>query len=222
MNEEKNVWSDDDDFDTQMAKMEEKLSASRKHLEKLSDFEDDEKLEEKNEINSDKKLEDKDEINSENKVMGMNSNFESDNKLAEKNEINSENKVKKVKKDKKDKDENRDTFIKIRVTKSEKEQIRRKAKESNFTMSDYSRKLILKKKIAKPKYSHEHALMIATELRETKKALNKIGNNINQIAKLANTDSSLDDKNLNDLAKIRLDFDLLNDNLISLNRKTGA
>lgn len=179
MNEEKNVWSDDDDFDTQMAKMEEKLSASRKNLEKLSDFEDDEKLEEKNEINS-------------------------------------ENKVKK------DKDENRDTFIKIRVTKSEKEQIRRNAKESNFTMSDYSRKLILKKKITKPKYSHENAVMISNSLREAKKALNKIGNNINQIAKLANTDSSLDDKNLNDLAKIRLDFDLVNDNLISLNRKTGA
>ena len=155
--------------------------------------------------------------------LGVNSNFESekneinsDKKLEDKDEINSENKVKK------DKDENRDTFIKIRVTKSEKEQIRRKAKESNFTMSDYSRKLILKKKIAKPKYSHEDAVMIATELREAKKELNKIGNNVNQITKLANTDSSLDDKNLNDLAKIRLDFDLVNDNLISLNRKTGA
>lgn len=171
---------------------------------------------EKNEINSDKKLEDKDEINSENKVMGMNSNFESVNKLAEKNESNSENKVKRVKKDK---DENRDKFIKIRVTESEKEQIRRNAKESNFTMSDYSRKLILKKKIAKPKYSHEDALMIATELRETKKALNKIGSNINQIAKLANTNSSLSDEDLNVLARIRFDFDLVRSNL---NRKTGA
>lgn len=197
--------------DADLAKELAKIKKRERELGVNSNFES-----EKLEINSDTKLEDKDEINSENKVMGMNSNFEYANKLAEKNEINSENKVKK------DKDENRDKFIKIRVTESEKEQIRRNAKESNFTMSDYSRKLILKKKITKPKYSHEDALLISNSLRETKKALNKIGNNINQIAKLANTDSSLDDKNLNDLAKIRLDFDLVNDNLISLNRKTGA
>lgn len=189
MNEEKNVWSDDDDFDAQMAKMNEKLSASRKNLEILSDFEDDEKLEEKNEINS------------ENKVK------------KEKDEINSENKVKK---------DNRDKFIKIRVTESEKKKIKENAKGSNFTVSDYSRKLILKKKIAKPKYSHEDALMIVTELRETKKALNKIGNNINQIAKLANTNPVLSDEDLNNLARIRFDFDAIRSNLISLNRKTGA
>lgn len=152
------------------------------------------------------------------KSLRMNS-FESNNQSEEKNEINSEKKVKRVKKDK---DENRDKFIKIRVTESEKEQIRRNAKESNFTMSDYSRKLILKKKISKPKYSHEDALMIVTELRETKKALNKIGNNINQISKLANTDSSLSDEDLNVLARIRFDFDSVRSNLISLNRKTGA
>ena len=158
--------------------------------------------------------------------LGVNSNFESekneinsDKKLEDKDEINSENKVKKVKKDK---DENRDTFIKIRVTKSEKEQIRRKAKESNFTMSDYSRKLILKKKIAKPKYSHEDAVMIATELREAKKELNKIGNNVNQIAKLANANPFLSDEDLNNLARIRFDFDAIRTNLISLNKKTGA
>ena len=155
--------------------------------------------------------------------LGVNSNFESekleinsDTKLEDKDEINSEKKVKRVKKDK---DENRDKFIKIRVTESEKEQIRRNAKESNFTMSDYSRKLILKKKIAKPKYSHEDALLISNSLRETKKALNKIGSNINQIAKLANTNSSLSDEDLNVLARIRFDFDLVRSNL---NRKTGA
>ena len=200
----------DADLEKELAK----IKAKEKELGVNSNFEF-----EKNEINSDKKLEEKNEINSENKVMGMNSNFEYANKLAEKNEINSENKVKKVKKVK---DENRDKFIKIRVTESEKKKIKENAKGSNSTVSDYSRKLILKKKITKPKYSHENAVMIVTSLRETKKALNEIGNNINQIAKLANTDSSLDDKNLNDLAKIRLDLDLINDNLISLNRKTGA
>lgn len=149
------------------------------------------------------------------KSLRMNS-FESNNQSEEKNEINSEKRVKK------DKDENRDTFVKIRVTKSEKEQIRRNAKESNFTMSDYSRKLILKKKITKPKYSHENAVMIATELREAKKELNKIGNNINQIAKLANTNSVLSDEDLNNLARVRFDFDAIRTNLISLNKKTGA
>ena len=150
------------------------------------------------------------------KSLRMNS-FESNNQSEEKNEEG-----KKVKRVKKDKDENRDTFIKIRVTKSEKEQIRRNAKESNFTMSDYSRKLILKKKIAKPKYSREDALMISNSLRETKKELNKIGSNINQIAKLANTNSSLSDEDLNNLARIRFDFDSIRSNLISLTRKTGA
>ena len=197
--------------DADLAKELAKIKKRERELGVNSNFES-----EKLEINSDTKLEDKDEINSENKVMGMNSNFEYANKLAEKNEINSEKKVKRVKKDK---DENRDKFIKIRVTESEKEQIRRNAKESNFTMSDYSRKLILKKKIAKPKYSHEDALLISNSLRETKKALNKIGSNINQIAKFANTNSSLSDEDLNVLARIRFDFDLVRSNL---NRKTGA
>lgn len=127
-----------------------------------------------------------------------------------------------ISKSKKEKNENRDKFIKIRVTESEKKKIKENAKCSNFTVSDYSRKLILKKKIAKPKYSHENAVRIATELGETKKELNKIGNDIDQIVKLANTNSSLGDEYLTALVRARFHFDAIRSNLISLNKKMGA
>lgn len=67
----------------------------------------------------------------------------------------------------------------LRFSKSEFELIQQQLEKSNITFSDFARSAILKKKIKLP---------IEKELLYE---LNKIGNNLNQIARTVNTDNKV-------------------------------
>lgn len=87
----------------------------------------------------------------------------------------------------------RNKSIKTRVNEAEKEKISADAQAMHLNISDYIRSVALRKRMATPKLSIQDTENLDKILREVKIELNKIGNNVNQIAKYANTYKSLDE-----------------------------
>jgi uncharacterized membrane protein YgaE (UPF0421/DUF939 family) len=105
-------------------------------------------------------------------------------------------KVKKMKKEKKK--EKRETEIKIRLTDKEKDELRTLAKEEGLSVSEYIRKHTLKKQA-------ERELKMEME-RQLIYELNRIGNNLNQMARGINIlrkKGVLDDRDKKNLEVIK-------------------
>lgn len=87
----------------------------------------------------------------------------------------------------------RNKSIKTRVNEAEKEKISDDAKAMHLNVSDYIRSVALRKRLATPKLSIQDVENLDKALREVKSELNRMGNNINQIAKYANVSKDLND-----------------------------
>lgn len=87
----------------------------------------------------------------------------------------------------------RNKSIKTRVNEVEKEKISADAKTMHLNVSDYIRSIALRKRLATPKLSIEDVENLDKALREVKSELNRMGNNINQIARYANVNKDLND-----------------------------
>lgn len=87
----------------------------------------------------------------------------------------------------------RNKSIKTRVNEAEKEKISADAKAMHLNVSDYIRSIALRKRLVTPKLSSQDTENLDKNLREIKIELNRLGNNINQIAKYANTYKELDE-----------------------------
>lgn len=87
----------------------------------------------------------------------------------------------------------RNKSIKTRVNEAEKEKISDDARAMHLNISDYIRSVALRKRMATPKFSSEDTENLDKNLREIKIELNRLGNNINQIAKYANVSKDLND-----------------------------
>ena len=87
----------------------------------------------------------------------------------------------------------RNKSIKTRVNEAEKEKISDDARAMHLNISDYIRSVALRKRMATPKFSSEDTENLDRNLREIKIELNRLGNNINQIAKYANVSKDLND-----------------------------
>ena len=87
----------------------------------------------------------------------------------------------------------RNKSIKTRVNSLEKEKINDDAKAMHLNVSDYIRSVALRKRMAMPKFSSQDTEALDKALREVKSELNRMGNNINQIAKYANVSKDLND-----------------------------
>ena len=87
----------------------------------------------------------------------------------------------------------RNKSIKTRVNEAEKEKISADAKAMHLNVSDYIRSVALRKRLATPKLSIQDVENLDKALREVKSELNRMGNNINQIAKYANVSKDLND-----------------------------
>lgn len=77
----------------------------------------------------------------------------------------------------------RTTMLRLRLTTAEKQHLDTIAKEAGFTVSDFIRKLVLhvKPKRSVPNPDREVLLMLLADL-------HKIGSNLNQIARVLNTE----------------------------------
>ena len=87
----------------------------------------------------------------------------------------------------------RNKSIKTRVNELEKKKISDDAKAMHLNVSDYIRSVALRKRLSTPKLSIEDTEALDKALREVKIELNRMGNNINQIAKFANVNKDLND-----------------------------
>lgn len=87
----------------------------------------------------------------------------------------------------------RNKSIKTRVNEAEKEKISDDARAMHLNISDYIRSVALRKRMVTPKFSSQDFETLDKTLRELKIELNRIGNNVNQIAKHANTYKELDE-----------------------------
>lgn len=87
----------------------------------------------------------------------------------------------------------RNKSIKTRVNEAEKEKISDDAQAMHLNVSDYIRSVALRKRMATPKLSSQDTEALDKALREVKSELNRMGNNINQIAKYANVSKDLND-----------------------------
>lgn len=86
-------------------------------------------------------------------------------------------------------------MITLRVSDDEKERLRQRASEKGLTLSDYVRTLLKLKSKSKRKKATCDLKVVAYEL-------NKIGVNINQIARYVNINREIDLKVLNELSKV--------------------
>ena len=86
----------------------------------------------------------------------------------------------------------RDKFIKVRVSADELAEIKGKAEKTMMNLSDYVRTSAVKEKIIL--YDTEHIFRFEQEL-------HSIGNNINQIAMVANSTKSIYRQDIQDLTK---------------------
>ena len=86
----------------------------------------------------------------------------------------------------------RDKFIKVRVSTDELAEIKGKAEKAMMNLSDYVRTSAVKEKIIL--YDTEHIFRFGQEL-------HAIGNNINQIAMVANSTKSIYRQDIQDLTK---------------------
>lgn len=84
--------------------------------------------------------------------------------------------------------ENRSEYLRVRLTPEEMEQLRRDADTAAVSVSDVARAQLLNAPIPKRKYrrSIDHE-----RLAEVLQQLGKIGTNLNQLAKVANTNGDL-------------------------------
>jgi len=98
--------------------------------------------------------------------------------------------------------ENRTKSIKIRLTPSELDKIEQLAKENNAkNLSDFVRQIVLTGKFKTTKAQQNYEALLYE--------INKIGNNINQIAKHCNINNSVDIKVLEELARIEEELSIL-------------
>lgn len=88
----------------------------------------------------------------------------------------------------------RNKSIKTRVNELEKKKISDDAQAMHLNISDYIRSVALRKRMATPKLSSQDTKLLDKALREIKSELHRIGSNVNQIAKHANTYTELDDE----------------------------
>jgi len=98
--------------------------------------------------------------------------------------------------------ENRTKSIKIRLTPTELDKIEQLAEENNAkNLSDFIRQVVLTGKFKVPKVSQNFENLLYE--------INKIGNNINQIAKQCNINKEVDIQVLQELAKIEEELSIL-------------
>lgn len=113
----------------------------------------------------------------------------------------------------------RNKSIKTRVNEAEKEKISADAKAMHLNISDYIRSVALRKRMATPKFSSEDTENLDENLREIKIELNRLGNNINQIAKYANTYKELDEAQYMQFFGMVGSFKRLEDTLTEIKRE---
>lgn len=113
----------------------------------------------------------------------------------------------------------RNKSIKTRVNEAEKEKISADAKAMHLNISDYIRSVALRKRMATPKFSSEDTENLDKNLREIKIELNRLGNNINQIAKYANTYKELDEAQYMQFFGMVGSFKRLEDTLTEIKRE---
>lgn len=105
----------------------------------------------------------------------------------------------------------------IRFSDEEYELLKEKASKSNMTISEYVRYLTLKIKPPKKKRSLKDCKQYNILIYE----INKIGNNINQIARYCNKSGYVDIKTLEELEKIQSQLLSVLDRLEELTEKEG-
>lgn len=87
-------------------------------------------------------------------------------------------------------------MIHIRVTETEHKNIHHYAKGKNLNLSSFARKVLLNEKAG--------GSLIADELLKLRQELSRIGNNLNQLARLGNSGQAVDiSKNLSELQALQ-------------------
>ena len=82
--------------------------------------------------------------------------------------------------------ENKSERIDVRLTKTEKEEIKNKARKSKKSVSEFARQSLLKGEVR----DYTHLLALITEV-------NRIGNNINQAVRILNQYNMADERDYN-------------------------
>ena len=91
----------------------------------------------------------------------------------------------------------RDCAVLVRLTKKEKQALQKKAKASSMKMEPFIRKLIMGVEI-KARPPNEYVQLI--------REVNAIGNNINQIAHIANAEGRISDNKISEVKKYLSDI----------------
>ena len=95
----------------------------------------------------------------------------------------------------------------LMLTAEEKEQIQENAERSNLgSVSNYARQMLLSGKVVSVDY---------TAIEELTVALNRIGNNINQIARRANEVRSIDPESVNEVKRLEKEIWRLQNSTLS-------
>jgi len=95
----------------------------------------------------------------------------------------------------------------LMLTEKEKEQIQENAERSNLgSVSNYARQMLLSGKVVSVDYSAIEELTVA---------LNRIGNNINQIARRANEVRSIDPESVNEVKRLEKEIWRLQNSTLS-------
>lgn len=95
----------------------------------------------------------------------------------------------------------------LMLTEEEKEQIQESAKRSKAgSVSDYARKMLLSGKVVSVDYSAVEELTVA---------LNRIGNNLNQIARWANEQRGIQAEDINEVKRLEKEIWRLQNSTLS-------
>ena len=113
----------------------------------------------------------------------------------------------------------RNKSIKTRVNEAEKNKISADAKAMHLNISDYIRSVALRKRMATPKLSIQDTENLDKTLREIKNELNRLGNNINQIARYANVSKDLNDAHYMQFFGMLGSFKRIEDTLAEIKRE---
>lgn len=97
-------------------------------------------------------------------------------------------------------EETRSEFVRVRVTSSERDRIERQAEKAGLSLSAYSRKVLLRHRV-RPAVTSVDAAALAD--------LNRIGVNLNQIARHLNSRGAVPDDLETTLADIRRAIEML-------------
>lgn len=102
--------------------------------------------------------------------------------------------------------ENRSEYLRVRLTPEEMEQLRRDADTAALSISDVARAQLLNAPIPKRKYrrsvDHERLARVLQQL-------GKLGTNINQLAKVANSNGDL--RHIRDVRDLKAELETIRD-----------